>query len=55
MSDIQVVAWLDNRVTTQDGAAPQSQTLEGALPGLAKAQLLTPLQRLQTLAGIRTC
>jgi NADH-quinone oxidoreductase subunit F len=40
-------AWLDADAAGLAGAAPPAATLAGALPGLAKAQSLTPLQRLQ--------
>ena len=40
-------AWLDAGAATLAGAVPPAQTLAGALPGLGRAQSLTPLQRLQ--------
>ena len=48
MSDLPVLpAWLDAGAATLAGAVPPAPTLAGALPGLARAQSLTPLQRLQ--------
>ena len=40
-------AWLDAGAATLAGAVPPAPTLAGALPGLGRAQSLTPLQRLQ--------
>ena len=58
MSDTQMLpAWLDTGAAALDGASPQAQTLAGALPGLAKAQEMTPLQRLQQIqdSGLAEC
>ena len=58
MSDTQMLpAWLDAGAAALDGASPQAQTLEGFLPGLANAQILTPLQRLQRIqeSGLSEC
>jgi NADPH-dependent glutamate synthase beta subunit-like oxidoreductase/formate hydrogenlyase subunit 6/NADH:ubiquinone oxidoreductase subunit I len=58
MSDTQMLhGWLDAGAAALDGALPQAQTLEGFLPGLANAQLLTPLQRLQKVqeSGLAEC
>ena len=50
MSDSQSLPkWLDAGAAALTGAAPQTQTLASAMPGLEKAQLLTPLQRLQLI------
>ncbi len=52
MSELQTLpAWLDA------GAAAPAPTLAGALPGLAQAQALSPLQRLQRLreSGLAEC
>ena len=50
MSELRVLpAWLDAGANALSGAAPPAPTLEGAMPGLARAQSLTPLQRLQRL------
>ena len=50
-------AWLDAGANALSGSAPPAPTLEGALPGLARAQSLTPLQRLQRLqqSGLAEC
>ena len=50
-------AWLDADAAALSGAVPPAPTLAGALPGLAKAQSLTPLQRLQRVqqAGLAEC
>ena len=40
-------AWLDAGAAALAGAVPPAPTLAGALPGLDRAQSLTPLQRLQ--------
>jgi len=40
-------AWLDADAAALAGAEPPAQTLAGALPGLARAQSLAPVQRLQ--------
>ena len=48
MSDLQVLpAWLDVGAAALAGAEPPAQTLDAALPGLARAQSLTPMQRLR--------
>ena len=50
MSELRMLpAWLDAGANALSGSAPPAPTLEGALPGLARAQSLTPLQRLQRL------
>ena len=43
--------WLDAGAAALAGAVPPAPTLEGAMPGLARAQSLTPMQRLQRLQG----
>ena len=58
MSDLQMLpAWLDAGAATLAGAAPPAQTLAGALPGLAVAQSLTPLERLRRVqeSGLAEC
>ena len=45
-------AWLDADAAALSGAVPPAATLAGALPGLAKAQSLTPLQRLQRVQQV---
>ena len=60
MSDLQthsVPTWLDAGAAALAGAMPQADGLAGALPGLARAQSLTPLQRLQRLqaSGLAEC
>ena len=58
MSEPQKVpAWLDAGAAALAGAAPPAPTLEGALPGLAQARSLAPIQRLQRLrdAGLTEC
>ena len=48
MSELRALpAWLDAGAAALAGAVPPAPTLAGALPGLARAQSLTPLQRLQ--------
>jgi NADH-quinone oxidoreductase subunit F len=48
MSELQLLpAWLDADAAALSGAVAPAATLAAALPGLAKAQSLTPLQRLQ--------
>jgi NADH-quinone oxidoreductase subunit F len=48
MSELQLLpAWLDADAAALSGAVPPAATLSAALPGFAKAQSLTPLQRLQ--------
>ena len=42
-------AWLDADAAALAGAVPPAPTLEGALPGLAQARAMTPLERLQRL------
>ena len=50
-------AWLDADAAALAGAVPPAATLAGAMPGLAKAQSMTPLQRLQRVqqAGLAEC
>jgi NADH-quinone oxidoreductase subunit F len=58
MSDLRMLpTWLDAGAATLAGAVPPAQTLAGALPGLAKAQSLTPAQRLQRVqkSGLAEC
>ena len=58
MSDLQILpTWLDAGAAALAGAVPPAQTLAGALPGLAQAQSLTPLQRLQRVqaSGLAEC
>ena len=58
MSDLRTLpAWLDPGASSLSGAAPPAPTLEGAMPGLAKAQSMTPLQRLHRLqeSGLAEC
>ncbi len=58
MSDLRMLpAWLDASAAALAGAAPPAQTLAGALPGLAVAQSLTPLERLRRVqeAGLVEC
>ncbi len=48
MSELRALpAWLDAGAAALAGAVPPAPTLAGALPGLDRAQSLTPLQRLQ--------
>ncbi len=48
MSELQMLpSWLDSGAAALAGAAPPATTLADALPGLERAQSLTPLQRLQ--------
>ena len=48
MSELQPLpTWLDAGAAALAGAEPPAQTLAAALPGLARAQSLTPMQRLQ--------
>lgn len=50
MSELQILpTWLDLAAAALAGSAPPAQTLTEALPGLAQAQSLTPMQRLQRL------
>jgi len=58
MSDLQILpAWLDADAATLAGAVPPAPTLAGALPGLAQARQLNPLQCLQRLheSGLAEC
>ena len=58
MSDLQMLpTWLDAGAATLAGAVPPAQTLAGALPGLALAQSLTPLERLRRVqeSGLAEC
>ena len=58
MSDLRTLpAWLDPGASSLSGAAPPAPTLEGAMPGLARAQSMTPLQRLHRLqeSGLAEC
>ena len=50
-------AWLDANAAALAGAVPPAATLAGAMPGLARAQSMTPLQRLQRVqqAGLAEC
>jgi NADPH-dependent glutamate synthase beta subunit-like oxidoreductase/formate hydrogenlyase subunit 6/NADH:ubiquinone oxidoreductase subunit I len=50
-------AWLDAGDAGLSGAVPPAPTLAGALPGYARAQALSPLQRLQLMqrAGLSEC
>ncbi len=49
--------WLDADAAALRGAEPPAETLTGALPGLAQAQALTPMQRLQRVqeSGLAEC
>ena len=47
MSDVALPAWLDAGAAALAGAVPPAETLEGSLPGLARARSLDPLQRLE--------
>ena len=50
MNDLRPLpAWLDGGDAALMGSEPPAQTLAGALPGLASAQSLTPMRRLQRL------
>ena len=50
MSELRALpAWLDAGAAALAGAVPPAPTLAGALPGLARAQSLTPLQKLQRI------
>ena len=58
MSELQMLpAWLDADAAALSGAVPPAATIAGAMPGLAKAQSLTPLQRLQFVqqSGLAEC
>ena len=50
-------AWLDVGAAVLAGSVPPGSTLEAALPGLAIARTLTPLQRMQRLqaSGLAEC
>ena len=53
MSELRMLpAWLDAGAAALAGAVPPAPTLAGALPGLARAQSLTPLQRLQRVQAV---
>ena len=48
MSELRILpTWLDADAEALSGSTPPAPTLEGALPGLAQAQSLAPVQRLQ--------
>ena len=48
MSELQTLpSWVDADAAALAGTEPPAPTLAGALPGLAQARELTPLQRLQ--------
>jgi NADH:ubiquinone oxidoreductase subunit F (NADH-binding) len=58
MSELKMLPeWLDAGAATLAGAVPPAPTLAEALPGLARARALTPLQRLQRLqeSGLAEC
>ncbi len=58
MSELQMLpTWLDAGAAALSGAAPPAPTLAAAMPGLAAAQALTPLQRLQRVqqSGLAEC
>ena len=58
MSDLRTLpTWLDAGAATLAGAVPPAQTLAGSLPGLDRAQSLTPLQRLKRVqeSGLAEC
>jgi NADH-quinone oxidoreductase subunit F len=58
MSDLQMLpAWLDAGAAALSGAMPEVQTLDNALPGFAKAQVLNSIQRLQCIqeSGLTEC
>lgn len=58
MSDLHILpAWLDAAAAALAGAVAPAPTLAGALPGLAQAQQLNPLQCLQRLqeSGLTRC
>jgi NADH-quinone oxidoreductase subunit F len=58
MSELQMLpAWLDAGAAALAGAVPPKPTLSCALPGLAQAQAMTPVQRLQCLqkSGLAEC
>ncbi len=58
MSEVQMLPpWLDANAAALAGAVPPAPTFSGALPGLARAQGLNPLQRLQYLqeSGLAEC
>jgi NADPH-dependent glutamate synthase beta subunit-like oxidoreductase len=51
----QLPSWLDAGAATLAGAVPPAPTLAGALPGLDRAQSLSPLQRLAHLQSSGLC
>ena len=54
MSELQPLpTWLDAEAAGLAGAEPPAQTLAAALPGLARAQSLTPMQRLERVRESR--
>ena len=54
MSELQPLpTWLDAGGADLAGAEPPAQTLAAALPGLARAQALTPMQRLERVRESR--
>ncbi len=58
MSELRLLPdWLDASAAALAGTMPPGPTLEGALPGLAQARSLTPLQRLHLLqeSGLADC
>ncbi len=58
MSEVgQLPAWLDGNAAVLAGFVSPASTLDDALPGLAQAQTLTSLQRLQRLqeSGLNEC
>ena len=58
MNDLQILpAWLDAGAAALAGAVAPAPTLAGALPGLAQAQQINPLQCLQRLqeSGLTRC
>ena len=58
MSELQTLpAWLDAGAAALAGTVPPAPTLDDALPGLAEARELAPLQRLQRLqaSGLAEC
>ena len=58
MSELQMLpAWLDADAAALAGAVPPKPTLSAALPGLAQAQAMPPMQRLQRLqeSGLAEC
>jgi NADPH-dependent glutamate synthase beta subunit-like oxidoreductase/ferredoxin len=58
MSELQLLPdWLDAGAARLSGTVPPAATLDAALPGLARAQALQPLQRLQLMqrSGLAEC